>query len=160
MAKRLKRLGIRSKMPEVQAARHASVDLTVAVFDPSTYQITSPAEETFWKVLEHYNVRYSQVHNPTQCPIHDAGPEQEATLPLVVAELTALARDTGSRKNSARRAQLVGEIRELRAHVALYRQHMAQYETQRKKIQKLEAELKPGEAVTSSARGAPGTDQH
>ncbi len=41
----------------------------------------------------------------------------------------------------------MGEIREVRAQVALYRQHLAQYETQRKKIQKLEAEPKPGEAV-------------
>ena len=147
VAKRLARLGIRAKALKARASPSASVDLSVAVFDASTYQITAPAEETFWKVLEHHKVRYSQVHNPTQCPIHDAGPEQELTLPLVVAELAALALEEGNRKNTARRAKLVGEVRELRAQVLLYRQHMEQYQTQRRKIQKLEAELKPGEGV-------------
>ena len=76
---------------------------------------------TFWAVLEHQKLRFSQVHNPTQCPIHDKGPEPEALLPLIVTELSELAK-VGDSKAVARRKKLVGQLREVRAQAALYRQ--------------------------------------
>ena len=143
VSRRLARLGIRNKVAKVLPKLQ---NRSVAGFDASAYTITVPAEETFWAVLEHHKVRFSQVHNPTQCPIHDKGPEQEALMPLIVAELLELAK-VGDSKAVARRKELVGQLREVRAQVALYRQHLVQYETQRKKIQQLEEDLKPGEGL-------------
>ncbi len=84
------------------------------------------------------------MHNP----IHDKGPEQEALLPLIVAELSELAK-AGDSEALARRKELVGQLTAARSPGPSRALPAApvQYETQRKKIQQLEEDLTPGEGL-------------
>jgi hypothetical protein len=145
VAKRLAALGIRTA--PVQKPARAKLDRSVASFNASSYPVTPPTKETFWKVLEHRGVRFTEVSNPTQCPIHDSGPVDEAALAAAVAELTAVCKLPVTQANTRRRKALVTEQRALRKAVDLYRLHLRQYEKQRAKAQRLEADLVPGEGV-------------
>jgi len=68
IAKRLHAVGVRSS--PVQPAR-ATEDRSVENFNPVGFPISPPTKETFWKVLEHRGVRFTECHNSTQFPIHD-----------------------------------------------------------------------------------------
>ena len=104
MAKRLAALGIRTA--PVQKPARAKVDRTVEGFDAGTWSVTPPTKETFWKVLEQRGVRFTEVSNPTQCPIHDSGPVDEAALAAVVEELRALCKQPVTLANTRRRKAL------------------------------------------------------
>jgi len=131
----------------VQQPACAKADRSVESFDAERWAVTPPAKETFWKVLQHCGVRFTEVSNPTQCPIHDSGPVDEAALAVVVEELTALCKLPGSTANTRRRKALVTEQRALTKAVDHYHLHLRQYEKQRAKVQQLEANLVPGEGL-------------
>ena len=101
VAKRLAAVGIRTAA--VQQPARAKADRTVDGFDASGWAATPPAKETCWKVLEYRGVRFTEVSNPTQCPIHDSGPVDEAALAVAVAELTALCNQPVTPANTRRR---------------------------------------------------------
>ena len=106
VSRRLAGLGIRKK---VAKALQELDNRTIAGFDARAYTISAPAEETFWAALERHKVCFSQVHNPNECPIHNKGHEQEALLPLIVSDLSELAK-VGDSKAVARRKELVGQL--------------------------------------------------
>ena len=143
--KRLRNLGIRTSPVERRAS--TKVDLSVEGFDPANYDIKAPADQTFWKVLEARGIRYTQVHNPCQCPIHDNGPAHEAALAKVDQEIQANVRLEQDQTVRNKRRDLLSERRALQKDVDLYRQHLRQFEKQRKYVQNLEARLEPGEGV-------------
>ena len=112
-------LGIRSN--SVQKPTRAKSDWSVNNFDASGWALTSPAKETFWNVLEHRGVRFTEVSNPTQCTIHDKGPVDEATLAEVVVELNVLCQAAAvTAANTRHRKVLVTEMRALTKAVNLY----------------------------------------
>jgi hypothetical protein len=80
--KRMAVLGIRTA--PVQEPARAKLNRSVERFDASGYPVTPPTKETFRKVLEHRGVRFTEVSDPTQCPIYDSGPVDEAALAAVV----------------------------------------------------------------------------
>jgi hypothetical protein len=145
VAKRLAVLGIRAA--SVRKPARATLDRSVGGFDPSSWPVTPPTKETFWKVLELGGVRFTEVSNPTQCPIHDSGPVDEVALAEVVEELAALCKLPVSFASTRRRKVLATEKRSLQKAVDLYHLHLRQYEKQRAKVQQLEADLVPGEGV-------------
>ena len=143
--KRLRELGI--KTSSVAPAARLGVDLTLGTVDPSTFDVKCPASETFWKVLEAHDIRFTEVHNPTSCPIHDAGPGNELALAKVNAELEALGNLEQTKAVAGQRRDLLAQCRRLTKEVERYHLHLRQYEKQRAHIQDLEEHLKPGECV-------------
>ena len=116
-------------------------------FDASSWPVTPPTKENFWKVLEERGVHFTEVSIPTQCPIHDSGPVDEAALAVVVEELHALCKLSVTSANTRRRKALATDQRALRKAVDLCHLYLWQYEKQRAKLQQLEADLVPGEGV-------------
>ena len=123
------------------------MDLTLGTVDSSTFDVKCPASETFWRVLEAHNIRFTEVHNPTSCPIHDEGPGNELALAKVNAELEALGNLEQTKAVAGQRRDLLAQCRRLTKEVERYHLHLRQYEKQRAHIQDLEEHLKPGECV-------------
>ena len=120
------------------------------LYDPAKHTITVPSEATFFQVLFKRKIKYTQVENATRCPIHDEGPNQIKQLEIVNHNLCLLNLEVCGRltvTQAAKKQNLLKVKRKLDKQVRLYKMHCLQYETQRKKVQDIEAALKPGEGV-------------
>ena len=98
------------KTSSVAPAARLGVALTLGTVDPSTFDVKCPASETFWKVLEAHDIRFTEVHNPTSCPIHDTGPGNELALAKVNAELEALGNLEQTKAVARQRRDLLARV--------------------------------------------------
>ena len=81
----------------------------------------SPA--VFWWAIRAAGIRFVVDYNPTRCPLHMEGPQNELDLAGLEAEYTGS--DAGGKK------ALVKALQQLRKQVETYKRHLKQYEVSR-----------------------------
>ena len=136
-------------------------------------ELSPCSEEVFWKILLEDGIRFTTNFRQTTCPIHEEGPKHERELEKAYAlETKLMARqenatdhlDTENRreqpdaeaiKRSTERVQQTAkDLRtvlntriDLEAKVEKYKKHKNQFETCRKRVNKIMENLGPGECL-------------
>ena len=127
-------------------------------------------QKRFWAVLHSKGIRWTRQVNPTECAIHDNGPQQELELKQLEGELLVQAQSLHAFRDEIRKAienqdhstvemreqetsqaaalgKLVAKVRILRDKVGLYHKHLKQFEVCRAVVKRIEENLVPGECV-------------
>jgi hypothetical protein len=155
-----------------ESGRPALSTGTAENFDPATWEIRPPDDDTFNAILRANGIRYTHNSNPTTCPIHDMGPVSVALLDgarerltEISMELTTLAeahlaqttlteQQLQNAMNVLKSEQLKVQAgqRKLVKDVEEYNRHVEQYETCRAGVKEEETDVKMGDGLTTRSK--------
>ena len=131
---------------------------------------TPMTQRRFWRLLHARKIRWTRQVNPTECPIHDNGPQQELELKALETKVQTQRQTLEALRNEIRTAvenkehsteqmrkqektqvtelgNLYRAVRILRDNVSRYHTHLKQFEVCRAVVKRIEANLVPGECV-------------